>query len=295
MIGDVEWPKKEREVRNFCMDSTIWDGVAFRDGDIVIGSYSKAGTTWTQQLAGQLLTEGDPEFDSSKATMWVELVFPPREEKLRVLEEQSSRRCMKTHLPVDALSLSPKAKYIYLVRDGRDVVWSFYNHHVALKPESYEMFNGPTNPGPPFEPPVDDVRKYWRDWMDRDGHPLWPFWEHVRGWWSVRHLPNVKLLHFNDLKKDFDKEARGLADFLGIPIKEDRWADIVDHCSLEWMRKTEKGGGFMEDGAFFRQGGVNGRWRDALTGAECEEYERRAVEELGEQCAHWLATGERLD
>ena len=32
--------------------------------------------------------------------------------------------------PLDALVFSPKAKYIYIGRDGRDVVWSMYNHHV---------------------------------------------------------------------------------------------------------------------------------------------------------------------
>jgi len=38
---------------------------------------------------------------------------------------------LKTHLPVDALVFSPRAKYIYIARDGRDVVWSLYNHHVT--------------------------------------------------------------------------------------------------------------------------------------------------------------------
>ncbi len=30
----------------------------------------------------------------------------------------------KTHLPVDALVFSPEAKYLYIGRDGRDVIWS---------------------------------------------------------------------------------------------------------------------------------------------------------------------------
>jgi aryl sulfotransferase len=38
--------------------------------------------------------------------------------------------------------------------------------------------------------------------------------------------------------------------------------------------------------------GVNGRWRDTLTPAEVAEYEARAVEEPGSECARWLATGE---
>ena len=41
--------------------------------------------------------------------------------------------------------------------------------------------------------------------------------------------------------------------------------------------------------------GTNGRWKDILTPADIEMYEKRAVEELGEACAHWLATGTHLN
>jgi aryl sulfotransferase len=53
------------------------------------------------------------------------------------------------------------------------------------------------------------------------------------------------------------------------------------------------------DGAIFDGGakvfinkGTNHRWRDTLTEEDVEAYERRAIEELGAECAHWLATGE---
>jgi hypothetical protein len=36
------------------------------------------------------------------------------------------------------------------------------------------------------------------------------------------------------------------------------------------------------------------RWREVPTAEESAEYERRAVAELGADCARWLATGEGL-
>jgi aryl sulfotransferase len=52
------------------------------------------------------------------------------------------------------------------------------------------------------------------------------------------------------------------------------------------------GGAFWDAGAeVFIHKGVNGRWRDVLTPAESDEYERRARAELGAECARWLATG----
>jgi hypothetical protein len=47
--------------------------------------------------------------------------------KLPLVEAQTHRRFLKTHLPVDALRFSPKAKYLYIGHDGRDVVRSMYN------------------------------------------------------------------------------------------------------------------------------------------------------------------------
>jgi hypothetical protein len=38
------------------MDSRRWNDFRFRDGDIVIGTWAKSGTTWTQQIISQLIT-----------------------------------------------------------------------------------------------------------------------------------------------------------------------------------------------------------------------------------------------
>jgi len=54
------------------------------------------------------------------------------------------------------------------------------------------------------------------------------------------------------------------------------------------------GGIFWDGGAqAFINKGTNGRWRDVLPAADSRAYEERAVKELGAECAHWLATGER--
>ena len=77
----------------------------------------------------------------------------PRRPKLPVVEAQTHRRFLKTHLP-DALVFSPKAKYIYIGRDGRDVVWSMHNHHVNANETWYEALNDtPGRVGQPIEPP----------------------------------------------------------------------------------------------------------------------------------------------
>ena len=299
-MSDISWPRKTREMHNHHFDSTIWNDLKFRDDDIVISTYAKSGTTWVQQIVSQLIFNGQEGLEVAEMSPWLDLRVPPKEVKLPEVEAQTHRRFIKTHLPVDALVFSPQAKYIYIGRDGRDVVWSMYNHHAQANDLWYGALNDtPGRVGPPIERPPDSIRQYVEDWLAHDGHPFWPFWENVRSWWAIRDLPNVHFIHFANLKSDMPGEIRRIATFLDLPVDEARWSDILTHCSFAYMKanagpSVPAGGAFWEGGAeTFIHRGINGRWRDVLTEAECTAFEKRAIAELGPDCAHWLATGER--
>jgi aryl sulfotransferase len=298
----IEWPEKTRELHNHHFDSTTWNDVAFRDDDIVVATYAKSGTTWIQQILSQLLFDGAEDLDTAEMSPWIDLRIPPKEIKLPMVEAQTHRRFLKTHLPVDALVFSPKAKYLYIGRDGRDIVWSMFNHHANANDAWYGALNDtPGLVGPPIGKPPESVRQYFQEWLDKDGHPWWPFWENVRSWWEIRSLPNVMMLHFSHLKADMPGEIRRIAEFLDIQINEDNWDDILLHCSFDYMKKNATrsvplGGAFWDGGAeTFIHRGVNGRWLDILNDDEISAYEQRARDELGADCAHWLKTGELQD
>ena len=294
----LRWPQKTREFHNHHFDSTIWNDFDFRHDDIVIGTYAKSGTTWMQQIVSQLLFKGEEGLEVAEMSPWLDLRVPPKEVKLPAVAAQTHRRFVKTHLPVDALVFSPEAKYIYIGRDGRDVLWSMYNHHANANEKWYEALNDtPGRVGPPIAKPPADVRTYYHDWLDKDGHPWWPFWENIRSWWAIRHLPNVKLVHFAQLKADLPGQMREIADFLDISIDETRWDAMVEHCSFDYMKQhatksVPLGGLFWDGGAqTFVHKGTNGRWREVLTTEESEKYEWLALRNLGGECARWLATG----
>lgn len=292
------WPRKTRELHNHHFDSTIWNDFRFRPDDIVIGTYAKSGTTWMQQIVGQLIFAGAEDVNVPEMSPWLDLRVPPKEVKLPAVEAQTHRRFIKTHLPVDALVFSPEAKYIYIGRDGRDVLWSMYNHHSRANAEFYRVLNEtPGLVGDPIAPPPASIRQYYHDWLDRDGHPFWPFWENIRSWWKIRNLPNVLLVHFADLKADMPGQIARIAEFLGIEVPEDRWAAILEHCSFDYMKRNAAksaplGGIFWDGGAeTFIHKGTNGRWRDVLTQEESARYDRRATQKLGIEAADWLANG----
>ncbi len=300
LVGtEVEWPKKTREFHSNLMDSTVWNEFDFRDDDIVISTYAKSGTTWMQQIIAQLLFAGNTELEVAEMSPWMDFRLPPKEAQLKAVKAQTHRRFVKTHLPLDAVVYSPKAKYIYIGRDGRDVAWSLHNHHRTLTPAFYDaMRNNPNKFGPMMDGPVEDVHEFYRTWFEKDGYPYWPFWENVRTWWEIRNLPNILLVHFGVLKVHMPEEMRRIAKFLDITIDESKWDEIVEHCTFDWMRANgEKSvplhGKMWEDGVkSFIHKGTNGRWVDTLTAEESEAYEKRALAELGPECAYWLKTGE---
>lgn len=175
MATQPAWPVKTREMHSHHFDSTIWNDFAFRPDDIVIATYAKSGTTWVQQMIAQMMMGPDPDLEVADMSPWLDLRVPPKEVKLPAVEAQAHRRFLKTHLPVDALVFSPEARYLYIGRDGRDVVWSLHNHHLNANATWYGALNDtPGRVGPPIEPPCEDIRAYWRGWMDGDGFPSGP-------------------------------------------------------------------------------------------------------------------------
>jgi len=300
MDGDITWPEKSRELQMYCMDSTYWNDFKFRDDDIIIATWGKSGTTWVQQIVAQFIFKGQtvglPVGDMS---MWVDFRLPPLEVKEPLLEAQEHRRFLKTHLPVDALVFSPQAKYIYVGRDGRDSVWSTHNHHVNMLDWVYEALEELPDMGPVIQRPTGgDMREYFHDWFNREGYPFWPFWENVRAWWAVRDLPNVMMLHYQNLKNGMEGEMRKVGEFLECELDEDKWEEMVLHCTFDYMKHNAKEsaplqGSLWAGGAkTFVNKGTNDRWRDTLTAEDVDMYEARALEELGAGCAKWLATGE---
>lgn len=292
------FPRKTRDMHNHHMDSTVWDRFAFRDDDIIIGTYGKSGTTWTQQIVGQLVFAGAEGVKVAELSPWLDLRVPPADVKFKALAAQKHRRFIKTHLPVDAFVYRPQNKHIYVARDGRDVVWSLYNHHVKANDAWYEAMNDtPGRVGPPIGRPDPDIRAYFLNWLDNDGAPFWPFWENIRSWWEIRDLPNMLLIHFNDMKRDMPGAIATIADFLEIDLDDETFETVCEHCSFDYMKRNADtvaplGGAIFEGGAkSFINKGTNGRWRDVLTAEDCARYEAHAVKELGEECAAWLKDG----
>src|ERR1041385_1389426 len=110
-----------REYHTAIMDSTRWDKFVPRNGDIVIATFPKCGTTWTQRIVDLLIFQTPEPRPVVMNAPWLDAtIFGPIEADLAKLEAQTHRRFIKTHLPFDSVPIYEGVKYIHVARDGRD-------------------------------------------------------------------------------------------------------------------------------------------------------------------------------
>ncbi len=208
----IAWPVKSREIHNHHMDSTVWNDFKFRSDDVVVATYGKSGTTWTQQIVAQLIFNGAESIDVSAMSPWVDLRIMPKA-VIDGLALQTHRRVLKTHLPVDALVFSPKAKYNLhrprWARCGLEPVQPSHQCDRRLL-RRLQQLSGPA--GSAARTRRERRPCLLRRWFEENGEPYWPFWENIRSWWRIRHLPNVLMLHFSDMKRDLPGAIRRIAD-----------------------------------------------------------------------------------
>jgi aryl sulfotransferase len=307
--GTAERPSVRHVYQNHHLDARRWDGFRARPGDIAVSTSYKAGTTLTQTIVFNLLfPRGDAPVPLMDSSPWLDMRVIPLDKVLAKLEAQTHRRCIKTHLPLDGLPYFDEIKYIAIGRDPRDVFMSLVNHYGEHTPQFFELINDtPGRVGDPLPPYDGDIHKLWRHWMTRGWFPWesdgWPYWSHLHHaetWCEFRHLPNIRLIHYNDLVRDLEGEMRALADYLEIAVPEERWPAAIDACRFETVKADP--GKVMSDGAnmFWKEGpqtffhkGSNGRWKDILSAEELLLY-NEAMRRLPPDCARWLEHGGRV-
>jgi len=199
-------------VRNWVCDSRQWDGYKPREGDVIIATAPKAGTTWTQHIVNLLVFQSPaprPLFDMS---LWIDCRFTmPIEAMLPIIEAQQHRRFLKSHLPLDALPIYDEVRYIHVARAGLDACMSFLNHFNNYLPERWSASTRSawrTKPSGGLSagaanaarilPLLDDRRRGQRG--DDKSRLLFDI---ECSFWRERARPNLLLVHYNDLKATF--------------------------------------------------------------------------------------------
>ena len=285
-------------------DSGRWQDFAFRDGDIVISTRSKSGTTWMQMICALLVFQ-TPDLPAPLASLspWVDHAIIPLEEVLATLERQQHRRFVKTHTPLDGIPLDHRATYIVVARDPRDLYISLWHQGNNIDRATVRRLLGKPEPADEEPPPRTPLPEAIQRWIDDDSSPLERMdgirgvFHHVNDAWTRRvtasQPPALLLVHYSDLLADLEGEMRALAAQLDIAVPEERWPALAEAATFASMR-TRAGesapgaGGVLKDPqAFFRRG-ASGGWREVMTTEQVARYHRRAAELAPPNVVAWL-------
>lgn len=213
--------------------------------DVIIASYPKSGNTWTRFLIGNLMFEDEP------------ITFANLESKIPsiyldegVLAHAPRPRLLKSHEYFD-----PRyKKVIYVVRDPRDVVLSYY--HFRVKCKAVEEGHG-----------MDEhVSRFLAGTLD--SHGSWG--ENVGSWLGARGQDsNFLLLKYENLLENPARELRRVASFLSIDATNERIERAIKLSSFGQMRRLEQEHDWeaikntRKDKAFVRSA-RSGQWRTGL-------------------------------
>lgn len=303
-----------REVRTPVMDSHRWDAFKPRHDDIIIATYPKCGTTWTQRIIDLLVFQDPEPRPILDIAPWLDArFFAPIEDDLATLEAQTHRRFIKSHLPFDALPVYEGAKYIHVARDGRDAFLSWHNHMSGFTPEARmrvatvilnDPLLAPMMAGGPPPPTPEDPQVYFQTWIAEaeEEARMGPganlsYFDFENTYWAERHRANLLFVHYNDLKSDLPGEMRRISDFLEIDTPADRLSVLAEAARFDAMKANGEAllpriGDMFDNGSQrFLNKGSNGRWRDVLTDADLARYEAVFRRKVSQACADWLEHG----
>ena len=186
--------------------------------DTFLVSYPRSGNTWTRFLIANLISQDEPVTFAN-----IEKKIPdPTAVNRKTLARIPRPRIIKSHETFD-----PRyKKVIYIVRDPRDVLISYY--YFQLKKRFIED-------GYPMD-------RYTSRFISGDTDNAYGSWgENVAGWLATRGSSSkFLLLRYEDMIEHPLRELSRVASLLGIEPTPERLARAVEMSSADRMRQLEK-------------------------------------------------------
>ncbi|MGF1666387.1 MAG: sulfotransferase domain-containing protein [Acidimicrobiia bacterium] len=196
--------------------STFEKGKAFRPrpSDVIITPWSKAGTTWLQQIVHGLRSGGDMSFDDiSRVSPWIEVA-----DALGVdldADQGWEPRAFKSHYSHNAV---PKGcRYIVAFREPRTVHVSYYRFYEGWL----------------FEPGTVSLEEYLAPHLQRDRGK--DYWTHIESWWAQRDSSDTLLLSYELMREDLRSTVVQVAEFLQIEADTDLIDLVTRQSTHEFM------------------------------------------------------------
>uniref|UniRef100_A0A668A6N6 Sulfotransferase n=1 Tax=Myripristis murdjan TaxID=586833 RepID=A0A668A6N6_9TELE len=243
-----------------------YEEFSFRPDDIIVVTYPKSGTTWSQEILPLILSGGDAAAIETLPN-WDRV---PWLEELRAcvldLEQRPSRRVFATHFHYNMMPPSffkTKPQVIYIMRNPKDVFTSSFHY--------YGMASYLVNPG--------TQKEFLHKFLD--GKIMFGSWfDHIKGWLNAEDQERILYIAYEEMIMDLQDSVARLAQFLERPLSSEVIEKIAERCAFKNMKQNKMSNyslvppGFMDlDKSHFLRKGIAGDWKNQLTVAEAEYFD----------------------
>uniref|UniRef100_A0A671WXE2 Sulfotransferase n=2 Tax=Sparus aurata TaxID=8175 RepID=A0A671WXE2_SPAAU len=245
---------------NTSQNLKYFEEFSFRPDDIVIATYPKSGTTWSQEIVPLIVNGGDltclqsPNWDR---VPWLEYDLN--------LEGRPSPRMYVTHLQYNMMPPSffkVKPRVINVMRNPKDVFTSAIHY---FEKASYHVSPGPQT-------------KFLHKFLD--GKVAYGSWfDHVKSWLNAEDKEHMMHISYEEMIMDLKDSVSRIAQFLEIPLDDEVIEKIADRCLFKNMKTNSSNFSLspleidrLAKSEFMRKG-IAGDWKNQLTVAEAEYFD----------------------
>ncbi|XP_001917522.4 sulfotransferase 2A1 [Equus caballus] len=250
------------------------DSFVFKDEDVLILTFPKSGTNWLIEIVCLIYSKGDPKWIQS-VPIWDRSPWVEAEHGYNSLKDKEGPRLISSHLPIQLIPKSlfnSKAKVLYLIRNPRDSLVSGYffysNSNFTKKPESLEQY---------FE------------WFIQGNVPYGSWFDHTRGWMSMRGKENFLILSYEELKRDTRSTVEKICQFLGKKLEPEELNSLLKNSSFHAMKENKMSNftllhdySLVEKNASLMRKGITGDWKNHFTVAQAEAFDKIFQEKMAD-------------
>ncbi|XP_069856067.1 sulfotransferase 2A1-like [Dipodomys merriami] len=250
----------------------VHEELVLKDEDIITMTYPKSGTHWLIEILSLIHTKGDPNWVRS-VPIYVRSPWIENESGYKcTVERKEGPPLITSHLPIQLFPKSfftSKAKMIYVIRNPKDVLISGYYFrrltNLAKKPESLEQY---------FE------------WFLQGYVPYGSWFDHVRGWMSMREKENVLVLSYEQMKKDTRSMVERICGFLGKALEPRELDLVLENSSFQAMKENKMTSfpdvpeWIVPAGFKITRKGITGDWKNHFTPAQTQAFEEKFREKM---------------
>lgn len=188
----------------------------YKKGDIFLISFPKSGTTMMQMVLYQMFSSGDMDFTHiHHVCPYIELT--DEEDELENI--YTSRRIISSHEAYDRVPFS-RAKYIYVLREPMDVLYSLFHHSRNLG----------------FKGKFEEMMEVYFAGEYENG--LWS--KHIKEWTSNVKGRDIHYVYYEDMISHKKREILKLFDFLDTTYDDELVNRILHASSFEYMKSFEE-------------------------------------------------------